>query len=139
MEDYNVEGLLLLVKALHTSILFILMYFACFFLYFSRLVQVVMKTALTVTLIIMMIVTRIPLVQVRVVAEVVELEVVVPEPVVPEPKELYYLLQLLFLMKDTETHDKLCNKCFYMPTRAYFERKIVVFRICHLFEVKGQP
>ena len=84
------EGLLLLVKALHTSILFILMFFACFFLYFSRLVQVVMKTALTVTLIIL-IVTRIPLVQVRVVAEVVELEVVVPE-----PKELYYLLQLLF-------------------------------------------
>ena len=122
------EGLLLLVKALHTSILFILMCFACF----SRLVQVVMKTALTVTLIIMMIVTRIPLVQVRVVAEVVELEVVVPE-----PKELYYLLQLL--MRDTETHDKLCNKCFYMPSRAYFERKIVVFRICHLFEVKGQP
>ena len=79
MEDYNVEGLLLLVKALHTSILFILMFFACFFLYFSRLVQVVMKTALTVTLIIMMIVTRIPLVQVSVVAEVVELEVVVPE------------------------------------------------------------
>ena len=64
MEDYNVEGLLLLVKALHTSILFILMFFTCFFLYFSRLVQVVMKTALTVTLIIMMIVT---------------LEVVVPE------------------------------------------------------------
>ena len=58
MEDYNVEGLLLLVKALHTSILFILMFFACFCLYFSRLVQVVMKTALTVTLIIMMIVTR---------------------------------------------------------------------------------
>ena len=136
MEDYNVEGLLLLVKALHTSILFILMFFACFFLYFSRLVQVVMKTALTVTLIIMMIVTRIPLAQVRVVAEVVELHV---EVVVPEPKELYYLLQLLFLMRDTETHDKLCNKCFYMPTRAYFERKIVVFRICHLFEVKGQP
>ena len=134
MEDYNVEGLLLLVKALHTSILFILMFFACFFLYFSRLVQVVMKTALTVTLIIMMIVTRIPLVQVRVVAEVVELEVVVPE-----PKELYYLLQLLFLMRDTETHDKLCNQCFYMPTRAYFERTIMVFRICHLFEVKGQP
>ena len=78
MEDYNVEGLLLLVKALHTSILFILMFFACFFLYFSRLVQVVM-TALKVTLIIMMIVTRIPLVQVSVVAEVVELEVVVPE------------------------------------------------------------
>ena len=102
------EGLLLLVKALHTSILFILMFFAYFFLYFSRLVQVVMKTALTVTLIIMMIVTRIPLVQVRVVAEVVELEVVVPE-----PKELYYLLQLLFLMRDTETHDKLCNKCLY--------------------------
>ena len=73
------EGFLLLVKALHTSILFILMFFACFFLYFSRLVQVVMKTALTVTLIIMMIVTRIPLVQVSVVAEVVELEVVVPE------------------------------------------------------------
>ena len=90
-----------------------------------------MKTALTVTLIIMMIVTRIPLVQVRVVAEVVELEVVVPE-----PKELYYLLQLLFLMRDTETHDKLCNKCFYMPTRAYFERKIVVFRI--LSPVRGQ-
>ena len=91
-----------------------------------------MKTALTVTLIIMMIlVTRIPLVQVSVVAEVVEV-------VVPEPKELYYLLQLL-LMSDTEIHDKLCNKCFYMPTRAYFERKIVVFRICHLFEVKGQP
>ena len=134
MEDYNVEGLLLFVKALHTSILFILMFFACFFLYFSRLVQVVMKTALTVTLIIMMIVTRIPLVQVSVVAEVVELDVVVPEPEV-----LYYLLQLLFLMRDTETHDKLCNKCFYMPTRAYFERKIVVFRICHLFEVKGQP
>ena len=109
------EGLLLLVKALHTSILFILMFFACFFLYFSRLVQVVMKTALTVTLIIM-IVTRIPLVHVRVVAEVVELEVVVPE-----PKELYYLLQLLFLMRDTETHDQLCNQCFYMPTRAYFE------------------
>ena len=122
MEDYNVEGLLLLVKALHTSILFILMFFACFFLYFSRLVQVVMKTALTVTLIIMMIVTRIPLVQVRVVAEVVELEVVVPE-----PKELYYVLQLLFLMRDTETHDKLCNKCFYMPTRAYFERKKLWF------------
>ena len=78
-EDYNVEGLLLLVKALHTSILFILMFFTCFFLYFSRLVQVVMKTALTVTLIIMMIVTRIPLVQVSVVAEVVELEVVVTE------------------------------------------------------------
>ena len=38
-----------------------------------------MKTALTVTLIIMMIVTRIPLVQVSVVAEFVELEVVVPE------------------------------------------------------------
>ena len=116
MEDYNVEGLLLLVKALHTSILFILMFFTCFFLYFSRLVQVVMKTALTVTLIILMIVTRIPLVQVSVVAEVVELEVVVPE-----SKELYYLLQLLFLMRDTETHDKLCNQCFYMPTRAYFE------------------
>ena len=73
------EGLPLLVKALHTSILFILMFFACFLLYFSRLVQVVMKTALTVTLIIMMIVTMIPLVQVSVVAEVVELEVVVPE------------------------------------------------------------
>ena len=58
---------------------------------------------------------------------------------VPEPKELYYLLQLLFLMRDTETHDKLCNKCFYMPTQAYFERKFLVFRICHLFEVKGQP
>ena len=127
------EGLILLVKALHISILFMLMFFTGFFLYFSRLVQVVMKTALTVTLIIMMIVTRIPLVQVSVVAEVVELEVVVPE-----PKELYHLLQLLFLMRDTETHDKLCNKCF-MPTRAYFERKIAVFRICHLLEVKGQP
>ena len=100
MEDYNVERLLLLVKALHTCILFILMFFACF----SRLVQVVMKTALTVTLIIMMIVTRIPLVQVRVVAEVVELEVVVPE-----PKELYYLLQLLFLMRDTETLRHMIN------------------------------
>ena len=55
------EGLLLLVKALHTSILFILMLFACFLLYFYRLVQVVMKTALMVTLIIMMTVTRIPL------------------------------------------------------------------------------
>ena len=103
MEDYNVEGLLLLVKALHTY-LFILMCFACCFLYFSRLVQVVMKTALTVTLIIMMIVTRIPLVQVRVVAEVVELEVVVPE-----PKELYYVLQLLFLMRDTETLRHMIN------------------------------
>ena len=78
------EGLILLVKALHTSILLILMFFTCFFLYFSRLVQVVMKTALTVTLIIMMIVTRIPLVQVSVVAEVVELEVVVPEVKVAE-------------------------------------------------------
>ena len=123
------EGLLLLVKALHTSILFILMFFACFFLYFSRLVQVVMKTALTVTLIIMMIVTRIPLVQVRVVAEVVELEVVVPE-----PKELYYLLQLLFLMRDTETLRHMIN----------YAINVFICQLGHilsekLFEVKGQP
>ena len=134
MEDYNVEGLLLLVKALHTSILFILMCFACFFLYFSRLVQVVMKTALTVTLIIMMIVTRIPLVQVRVVAEVVELEVVVPE-----PKELYYVLQLLFLMRDTETHDKLCNKCFICQLGHILSEKLCFLEFVTCSRSKVNP
>ena len=78
MEDYNVEGLLLLVKALHTSILFILMFFACFLLYFS-IRSSSDEDSIDGDVDYNDDSDEDTLVQVSVVTEVVELEVVVPE------------------------------------------------------------